>query len=206
MRSPSLEEGYVHVLDSAAMSVGRGPQNDLALPDDDYASAEHARLEPRRDGIWLEDSGSTNGTYVNGVKVSQPRKLVPGDIVRVGETDFRFRDGNLEQLTEDHSLVAELVRSGKLSPEEAEVHPQRSVITRALGTDPDVDVDAFAVPTLPGDVFMLCSDGLSSMVPDDRILELVEKHRRDLKKAAKSLVDAANRSGGEDNITVVFFE
>jgi hypothetical protein len=90
MRSPSLEEGYVHVLDSAAMSVGRGPQNDLALPDDDYASAEHARLEPRRDGIWLEDSGSTNGTYVNGVKVSQPRKLVPGDILRVGETDFRF--------------------------------------------------------------------------------------------------------------------
>jgi pSer/pThr/pTyr-binding forkhead associated (FHA) protein len=90
MRSPSLPEGTVYVLDSAAMSVGRGPQNDLSLPDDEYASAHHARLEPRRDGIWLEDSGSTNGTYVNGVRVSDPRRLVPGDVIRVGETDFRF--------------------------------------------------------------------------------------------------------------------
>src|SRR5207237_5271320 len=105
-----------------------------------------------------------------------------------------------------HSLVAELVRSGKLSPEEAEVHPQRSVITRALGTDPDVDVDVFSVGTRPGDCFMLCSDGLTSMVDDETILALVEKHRTDLKKAAKALVDAANRGGGEDNITIVFFE
>src|SRR5438445_1278824 len=119
---------------------------------------------------------------------------------------YLIRDGKLEQLTEDHSLVAELVRSGKLSPEEAEVHPQRSVITRALGTDPDVDVDTFSVPTRTGDIFMLCSDGLTSMVADEKILELVEKHRRDLKRAAKALVDAANRGGGEDNITIVFFE
>ena len=74
---------------------------------------------------------------------------------------YLIRDGKLEQLTEDHSLVAELVRSGKLSPEEAERHPQRSVITRALGTDPDVDVDTFSVETKPGDVFLLCSDGLT---------------------------------------------
>jgi hypothetical protein len=119
---------------------------------------------------------------------------------------YLIRDGRLEQLTEDHSLVAELVRSGKLSPEEAETHPQRSVITRVLGTDPDVDVDVFSVPTRPGDVFMLCSDGLTSMVADDRILELVEKHRSDLKRAAKALVDAANKGGGEDNITIVLFE
>src|SRR5262249_24706759 len=90
--------------------------------------------------------------------------------------------------------------------EEAEVHPQRSVITRALGTDPDVDVDTFSVPARAGDIFMLCSDGLTSMVADEKILELVERHRRDLKKAAKAAVDAANRGGGEDNITVVFFE
>jgi len=119
---------------------------------------------------------------------------------------YLIRDGKLEQLTEDHSLVAELVRSGKLSPEEAETHPQRSVITRALGTDPDVDVDTFSIQTQPGDLFMLCSDGLTSMVEDEVILQIVEKHREDLQAATKALIRAANKGGGEDNITVVFFE
>ena len=80
---------------------------------------------------------------------------------------YLLRDGRLEQLTDDHSLVAELVRRGELSPAEAEVHPQRSVITRALGTDPDVDVDTFTVEARPGDVFLLCSDGLTTMVDAD---------------------------------------
>jgi PPM family protein phosphatase len=119
---------------------------------------------------------------------------------------YLIRDGKLEQLTEDHSLVAELVRSGKLSPEEAETHPQRSVITRALGTDPDVDVDTFSIETAPGDLFMLCSDGLTSMVEDDMILRTIEKNRDNLQTAAKALIRAANKGGGEDNITVVFFE
>ena len=119
---------------------------------------------------------------------------------------YLIRDGRLEQVTEDHSLVAELVRSGKLSPEEAETHPQRSVITRALGTDPDVDVDTFSVPTQAGDLFMLCSDGLTSMVEDEAILEATEKHRHDLQAAVKALIRAANKGGGEDNITVVLFE
>jgi hypothetical protein len=90
MRSPAVEEGKVLTLDSAAASIGRGPQNDLPIPEDEFASAEHARFEPRRDGVWLEDLDSTNGTYVNGVKVSEPRRLVPGDVIRVGETDLRF--------------------------------------------------------------------------------------------------------------------
>jgi protein phosphatase len=119
---------------------------------------------------------------------------------------YLIRDGRLEQVTEDHSLVAELVRSGKLSPEEAGTHPQRSVITRALGTDPDVDVDTFSIPTQAGDLFMLCSDGLTSMVEDDAILEAAEKHRADLQAAVKALIRAANKGGGEDNITVVLFE
>jgi serine/threonine protein phosphatase PrpC len=119
---------------------------------------------------------------------------------------YLIRDGKLEQLTEDHSLVAELVRSGKLSPEEAETHPQRSVITRALGTDPDVDVDTFSIETAPGDLFMLCSDGLTSMVEDDVILRTIEKNRDNLQTAAKALIRTANKGGGEDNITVVFFE
>jgi protein phosphatase len=119
---------------------------------------------------------------------------------------YLIRDRKVDQLTEDHSLVAELVRTGRLSPEEAETHPQRSVITRALGTDPDVDVDVFSVEAKSGDLFLICSDGLTAMVDDATILDTVEGHRDDLDTVAKELVAAANRSGGEDNITVVFFE
>jgi protein phosphatase len=119
---------------------------------------------------------------------------------------YLFRDGSLEQLTDDHSLVNELMKSGKLSPEEAETHPQRSVITRALGTDPDVDVDTFTIDVREGDLFLLCSDGLTSMIGDSAILEIVERHRQDLDRAARALVQEANRGGGEDNITVVAFE
>ena len=88
----------------------------------------------------------------------------------------------------------------------AEPHPQRSVITRALGTDPDVDVDAFTVEIHDGDVFMLCSDGLTSMVDDDAIKTILQNRRCNLKRAAQDLVKAANRGGGEDNITVLLFE
>jgi PPM family protein phosphatase len=119
---------------------------------------------------------------------------------------YLIRDGMMEQLTEDHSLVAELMRSGKLSPEEAETHPQRSVITRALGTDPDVDVDTFTIAAQTGDVFLLCSDGLTTMVSNETILDLVERNRASMDKALRALVGAANKGGGEDNITVVAFE
>ena len=119
---------------------------------------------------------------------------------------YLIRDGSMEQVTEDHSLVNELMKSGKLSREEAETHPQRSVITRALGTDPDVDVDTFTIEAKTGDVFLLCSDGLTDRVGEREIQELVEGNRDDIDAALKALVKAANRSGGEDNITVVAFE
>src|SRR2546423_1605414 len=147
---------------------------------------------------------------VSGMGTTMTAALVEGDHVWIGHVGdsraYRIRDGSLQQLTEDHSLVAELVRSGKLSPEEAEGHPQRSVVTRALGTDPDVDVDTFQIETKPGDLFLLCSDGLTTMVDDATILAETGRNRDDLKAAAKALVRAANRGGGEDNITVVFFE
>jgi serine/threonine protein phosphatase PrpC len=146
----------------------------------------------------------------SGMGTTMTVALVEDGAVSIGHVGdsraYLIRDGKLEQLTEDHSLVAELVRSGRLSPEEAETHPQRSVITRALGTDPDVDVDSFSVEGKPGDLFFICSDGLTSMVDDQTILEAVERHRPNLDAVAKELVDAANRSGGEDNITVVCFE
>jgi PPM family protein phosphatase len=119
---------------------------------------------------------------------------------------YLYRDRTLEQLTDDHSLVAELVRRGELSPEEAEVHPQRSVITRALGTDPDVDVDTFTVQAHEGDVFLLCSDGLTTMVDVETITGLVDRNRDDLRAAARSLIKEANARGGDDNITAVLFE
>ena len=146
----------------------------------------------------------------SGMGTTMTVALVEDGRVAIGHVGdsraYLIRDRRLEQLTEDHSLVAELVRSGKLSPEEAEGHPQRSVITRALGTDPDVDVDTFSVETKPGDLFLLCSDGLTSMIDDETILREVERNRTDLPAAAKALVRAANKGGGEDNITVVFFE
>jgi protein phosphatase len=153
---------------------------------------------------------SSQDAAVSGMGTTMTVALVEEGAVVFGHVGdsraYLIRDGKLEQLTEDHSLVAELVRSGKLSPEEAETHPQRSVITRALGTDPDVDVDTFSIETAPGDLFMLCSDGLTSMVEDDVILQTIEKNRDNLQTAAKALIRAANKGGGEDNITVVFFE
>ena len=88
--SPALREGEVRMLDSAPLTVGRGPANDVSLDNDDYASTQHARIEPRRDGIWIEDVGSTNGTFVNGDRVDEARRLKPGDVIRIGATDLRF--------------------------------------------------------------------------------------------------------------------
>jgi hypothetical protein len=90
LKSTAIDENTEFVLDSAGISIGRGGPNEVRLDGDDFASAQHARVEPRRDGVWIEDVGSTNGTYVNGVRLSKPRKLAVGDLVRVGETDLRF--------------------------------------------------------------------------------------------------------------------
>jgi pSer/pThr/pTyr-binding forkhead associated (FHA) protein len=92
-RSPSLDHGVDFELDSAAVVIGRSAQNDIALDGDEFASARHVRIEPRRDGVWVHDLGSTNGTYVNGVQIDRPRRLVAGDVVRIGETDLRFETG-----------------------------------------------------------------------------------------------------------------
>ncbi len=90
VKSPALEHGEELVLDSAPLRVGRGTRNDVDLGRDEYASSEHARLEPRRDGVWVEDIGSTNGTYLNGKRLTGPKRLSAGDVVRVGETELRY--------------------------------------------------------------------------------------------------------------------
>jgi len=117
---------------------------------------------------------------------------------------YRFRDGELAQLTDDHSLVAELERHGKLTAAEARVHPQRSMILRALGIGAEVEVDTYCFVGEPGDVFLLCSDGLSGPVHDAVISEVLEGCQT-LDAAAEKLIELANLSGGPDNITAVLF-
>jgi FHA domain len=90
LESPALGAGDVFTLDSHPLTIGRGNNNDVPIEGDEYASGRHARFEPRRDGVWIEDIGSTNGTFVNGIRLTRERKLTPGDVVRVGETDLRF--------------------------------------------------------------------------------------------------------------------
>ncbi len=126
-------------------------------------------------------------------------------IAHVGDSRaYLLRDGELSRLTEDHSLVEELLRGGKLTEEEAFEHPQRSVITRALGVESIVEIDTWTYPLRPGDVILLCSDGLTDMLPESEIQELLVE-ARDLSTAADRLIDAANTAGGRDNITVVLF-
>ncbi len=151
---------------------------------------------------------SQEDAQASGMGTTVTAALLDGGRLIIGHVGdsraYRLHDGELTQLTEDHSLVADLVRSGRLTPEEAEAHPQRSVITRALGTDPEVDVDALVVEAEPGDIYLLCSDGLTTMVTDDAILRIVEG-APSLEEAARELVRAANRGGGEDNVTVILF-
>ncbi len=90
LKSSTLAPGSEHFLDSAPLTAGRTSDNDLELASDGFASANHARFQPRRDGVWVEDVGSTNGTFVNGARLSRPRKLATGDVIRIGETDLRF--------------------------------------------------------------------------------------------------------------------
>jgi protein phosphatase len=124
-------------------------------------------------------------------------------IAHVGDSRaYLFRDKELTRLTQDHSLVDELVRQGKLTEEQAAEHPQRSIITRALGPEPEVEVDTWTYPVRTGDVLLLCSDGLTSMVTEDRVTEILDS-ADGLEQAANQLIDEANEAGGRDNITVV---
>jgi PPM family protein phosphatase len=173
--------------------------------EDDVASL----IEEANRRIWersLADPATAGmGTTVTAALVSERSGTVT--IGHVGDSRaYLFRRGALEQLSTDHSLVAELVQSGVLTPEEAERHPQRSAITRALGTEAAVEVEVLTVDGQPGDLFVLCSDGLSVMLGDDDIADAIERADRDPQASGELLVGAANAQGGEDNITVVLFE
>ncbi len=168
-----------------------------------------ALLREANDRIYrhaLEDPTAAGmGTVVTALLVDEAAGTVA--IGHVGDSRaYRLRSDELEQLTADHSLVGELVRSGQLSTEEAEQHPHRSVITRAVGTEPTVDVETLSVEMQPGDLYLICSDGLTDIVRDADIAGLILGADKDPDAAAEALVAAANRNGGIDNITVVLFE
>ena len=153
--------------------------------------AELARADERRAGM----STTLTLAYVGEDEVS---------VVHVGDSRlYRLRDGVFERLTDDHTLVDELVRSGKLTQQEADQHPQRSIITRALGSE-GIDPDSRTWPARGGDVYLICSDGLTGMVDEARVGELLQA-APSLSAAARTLIDAANDAGGRDNITVVLF-
>ncbi len=153
---------------------------------------DRSRTESQRAGM---------GTTVTAAYVGE-REVT---IAHVGDSRaYVLRDGELTRLTHDHSLVGELVARGKLTEEQAETHPQRSVITRALGPEPEVQVDVQAYAARAGDVFMVCSDGLTSMVPEARVREILHAGSS-LEAAGRDLIAAANDAGGRDNITVVLF-
>ncbi|MGI8439808.1 MAG: Stp1/IreP family PP2C-type Ser/Thr phosphatase [Thermoleophilaceae bacterium] len=149
----------------------------------------------------VDESRAGMGTTLTAVMVGDSDVAVG----HVGDSRaYRFRDETLERLTNDHSLVEEMVRKGQLTPEEAEVHPQRSIITRALGPEPEVEVETFSTPGRDGDVYLLCSDGLTGMVSESAMGEVLHEHHT-LAEAAERLVNLANANGGRDNITVVLF-
>ena len=154
---------------------------------------ERSRSEHDRAGM---------GTTVTAVYVGEDVVTV----AHVGDSRcYRLRNGELERLTDDHSLVGDLVRLGKLTEAQAELHPQRSVITRALGPEPSVQVDVEDFAARAGDLFLVCSDGLTSMVREDKLKPLLTERKRPLDVLGRELIDAANAAGGRDNITVILF-
>jgi protein phosphatase len=155
---------------------------------------ELARNDPSRAGM---------GTTLTAAIVSAEREEVA--IGHVGDSRaYRLRAGRLEQLTRDHSLVEEMRRKGQLTDAQAEDHPQRSIITRALGPEPEVEPDVHSVSAAPGDVFLICSDGLTTMLGEAQIGKLLSR-ATSMSAAVRALVDEANRAGGRDNITVLAF-
>ena len=142
-----------------------------------------------------------------GMATTVAAVLVDGDVANMGHVGdsriYLWSDGEIHLLTSDHSWVNEQIQSGVISPEQARSHPLRNVVTRALGGRADLLVDVQARKMKPGDILLLCSDGLTTMVSDEDIARVLAASGGDLTKAANALVDEANGRGGEDNITVV---
>jgi protein phosphatase len=161
-------------------------------------TANKAVIDAAKEGVGREGMGTTlTAAVVEGSRIA---------IAHVGDSRaYLLHDDVLERVTEDHSMVADMIRQGTLTEEESRDHPNRSVITRALGSDPNMHADTFEVTGQPGDKLLLCSDGLTGMLTDQQIAETLGAYR-DPETASRALVDAANAAGGQDNVSVVVVE
>lgn len=180
----------------------------LAQPPDDDAAAANQLAAAAGEANTRIYAAASEDSARSGMGTTLTALLLRGDhalVAHVGDSRaYLLRGDELTQLTQDHSLVAEMVREGRLAPDEARLHPYRSVLSRALGTEPDVEVDELRVDLQSGDVLLLCSDGLSGPVPPDKLRKGLAAG--DPEKAARRLVDEALRHGGPDNITAVVLE
>ncbi|MEO2702348.1 serine/threonine-protein phosphatase, partial [Blautia wexlerae] len=127
-------------------------------------------------------------------------------VANVGDSRLYVIGEKIQQITRDHSLVQEMVRMGELDPEQARKHPKKNIITRALGAEKTVDIDFFDLKLEPGDVVLMCSDGLSNMVEDSQLREIISDTSTDLDEKGRILIREANRNGGKDNIAIVLVE
>ena len=190
------------VASSIAIDVLRG-----LGPDDSFEGAiEEANRRILAAGRG-DDRLSGMSTTVVAARFGGTRREPVVEVAHVGDSRaYLFRDGELKPVTEDHSLVAELVRSGDLTREQAFEHPQKNLITRALGTENGVSVDTIVLPVEVGDRFVLCSDGLTDMVREEGVEEILARHPEDPEGAVRELLSAALEAGGNDNITVVVID
>jgi len=189
------------VASSAAVEAVAAGLPEEGTPEDRLAAVVRRANEDIFRMSREDDSRAGMGTTLTAVHVGESDIA----IAHVGDSRaYRFRDGELSRLTEDHSLVEEMRRRGQLTAEEADEHPQRSIITRALGPEPDVLVDTRSWAARDGDVILLCSDGLTSMISETQVADIL-REATGLEQAGRALIAAANRAGGRDNITVVLF-
>jgi PPM family protein phosphatase len=181
-------------IEALRAAVANGNAINLAISKANEAVIERAAGDPEVAGM---------GTTMTAVVPAAGRTMLIG---HVGDSRaYLLHDGTLSRLTDDHSLVEEMVREGRLTHEQAESHPRRNIVTRALGQEHDVEVDLYTLEVSPGDRILLCSDGLTVMVRD-RDVERIVRGESDPQRAVELLVDAANEAGGEDNITVILLD
>ncbi|MBW2304728.1 MAG: Stp1/IreP family PP2C-type Ser/Thr phosphatase [Deltaproteobacteria bacterium] len=192
-----------YVIRSRRESAPQEPENQMGWTPEQVRLFSAVSLANRRilETADVQPEIKGMGTTLTGVLFEEDHFAV----VNVGDSRlYRIREGRIEQLTEDHTLVGEWARMGRMNPQEARKHPQRHILTSVLGIERHPRIDISKTALEPGDLYLICSDGLHGMIDDREILETIEKKREvSLSEVGSSLVSKANRAGGSDNITVL---
>jgi protein phosphatase len=190
-------------IEALSETLDRSSWNGNDAPRTVASALEHAFAEGNRricESVVARGEWRGMGTTIVAMIALDDRAVIG----HVGDSRaYLLRSGTLRRLTHDHSWVSEQVRMGLMTDEEAHRHPMRNIVTRALGNRPALDVDIIEADARPADVFLLCSDGLNSMLTDDEIHRTLMGHVKDPESACRRLVELANSKGGEDNITVI---